>query len=324
MRLSVLVLMVLLVASCETTPEKKDVKKDVSTTYDPAEAKQLLTQNCYVCHSPTAPEGSGRIAPPMVAIKAHYLTDDMSKEEFVNSILHFVNNPTEANSKMRGAVRKFGVMPNQKYPEETLRKISEYMYDYQIEEPTWFKDHYQEKGFGKYHQRGRRLPDAGKPMSYKEEGLSYALGTKKVLGKNLMGKIQSEGVEAALTFCNVKAMPLTDSMATKYNATIKRVSDKNRNTENKANTKEVAYITQFKEVLKSGAEAQPIIDEEGDVVHFYYPIVTNSMCLKCHGTPRDIAPKIQRKLAELYPDDKAVGYSENEVRGIWSITFDKN
>jgi hypothetical protein len=26
---------------------------------------------------------------------------------------------------------------------------------------------------------------------------------------------------------------------------------------------------------------------------------------------------------KLYPKDLAIGYNENEVRGIWSITFDK-
>ncbi len=28
-------------------------------------------------------------------------------------------------------------------------------------------------------------------------------------------------------------------------------------------------------------------------------------------------------LDKLYPKDKARGYSENEIRGIWSITFKK-
>jgi hypothetical protein len=56
-------------------------------------------------------------------------------------------------------------------------------------------------------------------------------------------------------------------------------------------------------------------------VHFYYPIVTNSMCLSCHGTEKDIAPEVAKRIIKFYPMDKATGYAENQVRGIWSITF---
>lgn len=47
------------------------------------------------------------------------------------------------------------------------------------------------------------------------------------------------------------------------------------------------------------------------------------MCLQCHGTPENINPEVRVKTLKLYPKDLAVGYSENQVRGIWSITFDK-
>ena len=45
------------------------------------------------------------------------------------------------------------------------------------------------------------------------------------------------------------------------------------------------------------------------------------MCLKCHG--KDIEPNVSALILKLYPNDLAVGYDENEVRGIWSIAFDK-
>nr|WP_321540500.1 DUF6132 family protein [Flavobacterium piscinae] len=58
-----------------------------------------------------------------------------------------------------------------------------------------------------------------------------------------------------------------------------------------------------------------------DKVQFYYPIETNTMCLQCHG--KQIKPEVQRQILKLYPNDLAFGYGENEVRGIWSITFEK-
>ncbi len=137
-----------------------------------------------------------------------------------------------------------------------------------------------------------------------------------------MSKIQKEGTLAALNFCNIKAYSLTDSMSVVNNAVIKRVSDKPRNYNNKANAKENEYISIFKNDIESNKESEPIVVETKEKVSFYYPIKTNSMCLQCHGKPTsDIEIKTLKHINELYPNDLATGYSENQVRGIWSITF---
>lgn len=286
--------------------------------------KDLMQNNCYVCHNPSAPEDGPRVAPPMVAIKAHYIDENTSKEEFTRAMIDFLNEPTEEKAKLKGAVRRFGLMPYQKYSENTITQIAEYMYDYEIAEPDWFREHFEKNDGRPYRQRGKRMAEGGKiTQSHAEIGLEYALATKQLLGKNLMGAIQSEGTLHALEFCNIQAMPLTDSMSTKYNATIKRVSDRNRNPGNKASAEEIAYILKFSDQLAEGTEPEPITVTMGSKIHFYYPIITNTMCLKCHGNPTDMEPEVVEKIALLYPDDKATGYKENQVRGIWSITFEE-
>jgi len=158
--------------------------------------------------------------------------------------------------------------------------------------------------------------------SYAQIGLDMAFSTKKQLGKNLMGTMKKKGAIEALKFCNVKAIPLTDSMATVHKATIKRVSDKTRNPNNKANQTELKNIETFKKVLANGEEISPILETVNDSIYFYYPIVTNGMCLKCHGNPTGgIDAKVLSAINKLYPTDTATGYSKNEVRGIWSIHF---
>jgi nitrate reductase cytochrome c-type subunit len=112
-------------------------------------------------------------------------------------------------------------------------------------------------------------------------------------------------------------------MATKHNATIKRVSDKNRNPKNKANVEELKYIEHFKKQIKTKQEPKPVVLEKGKDVKFYYPITTNTMCLQCHGKTENIQSEVRDKIKKLYPKDLAVDYGENEVRGIWSITFNK-
>ena len=285
--------------------------------------KKLMETHCYLCHSPNAEENEGRIAPPMIAVKSRYLMDYDSKEDFVKAILSFVENPTEENAKMYGAVRNFEVMPKQVFPDHAVAQIADFMFDYQIEEPEWFAAHWQGHGHENWEQPGKKVVVIEPPKSYEEIGLEYALATKKLLGENLMQTIQKQGTLEALAFCNIQAMPLTDSMSTKYNASIKRVSDKNRNPNNKANAEELVYIEQFKKVLAAKEEPKPVIVDKGEKVQFYYPIPTNTMCLQCHGKPKDIKPEVRAKTLKLYPKDIAIGYGENEVRGIWSITFDK-
>ncbi|MFD2890943.1 DUF3365 domain-containing protein [Flavobacterium chuncheonense] len=296
-----------------------------SISYKPDEAKVLMEKHCYLCHSPNANEIDGRIAPPMVAIKAHYIDrEGYTKEEFINAVSVFVESPTAEQALMHGAVAKFGVMPNQVFPDSVVIKIAAFMYDYKIEEPTWFKNHWESKGSNNWQQSGEDFMPEISNKSFADIGLEYALETKKVLGKNLMGAIQKEGTEKALAFCNLQAILLTDSMSLHFNANIKRVSDKNRNPNNKANHEELGYIEQFKKELVAKREPVPVVVETDDQVYFYYPIATNTMCLQCHGNPVNIEPKVLQKIKALYPNDLAIGYNENEVRGIWSIRFNKN
>lgn len=321
------------VFSCNNAKKSEYVsveKKEIAQAHP---GKKLMETNCYTCHSPSASEAD-RIGPPMIAIKKHYISSNTSKEEFINDMQAWIQNPNAEDAKMFGAVKRFGVMPKQSFPEETIKEIADYMYDNDIEQPEWFEEHFNgEKGMGKGQgqgngkQNGKQKQQAQsdfETLPYAERGLKYALSTKAVLGKNLMGAIQKNGTLEALSFCNEKAYPLTDSMSVVHNAMIKRVTDKPRNPKNQANAEELAYIETFKQVVAKGEEPSPIVKELDTKVQVFYPITTNTMCLQCHGEPNEtIEPATRKKLTLLYPKDKAIGYDVDEVRGIWSIIFDK-
>ena len=139
--------------------------------------------------------------------------------------------------------------------------------------------------------------------------------TKKNLVTNLTQKISEKGPENALEFCNVNAIPLTKQLEDQHNVMIKRVSDKNRNPDNAANETERKYIYFFKEQLALKQKLEAKFDNGV----FYAPITTNSMCLQCHGSEKDIKPATLAKIKSLYPNDKAIGYQENEMRGLMVI-----
>lgn len=324
MRAIILLIIVSTFISCQNSKKevytaKKDLDYDSLLTRNEHPGKKLLEQNCYVCHNPTTNE-ENRIAPPMIAIKKHYISSSTTKVEFKKSLQEWIKNPNEKDAKMFGAVRRFGVMPKTPFPEETISQIADYMFDHDIEQPIWFEDHYnKERGKGKGKRMGMQ-----KRLTYEERGLKYALATKAELGKKLMNTIHQNGTLEALEFCNEKAYPLTDSMSILYNANIRRVSDKPRNEKNNASAEELKYINSFKTTIVNKEEPQPIVVEKGNLVNFYYPITTNALCLQCHGKPKqEIQPKTLQTIRVFYPEDKAIGYGINEVRGIWSITFKK-
>lgn len=345
---SLLLMVLLVLASCKdskkqeyTTTGKTDSKETITSEEHPG--KKIMETECYICHDATTPEES-RIAPPMIAIKTRYTIASTSKEEFVAQIWDFVREPTEEKAVMYGALNKFGVMPYQAFPEEKIKLIAEYMYDNEIAEPEWFEEHYrkehgqgqgqghgmgrgkgQGKGQGKGMGKQQRMGQNKTRVNYSSIGLKYALSTKAQLGKNLMKAVKDEGTVAAVEFCEIEAMKLTDSMSVMHNAIIKRVSDKPRNPMNVANSKELEHISAFKTMVNSSASIEPILEEINGEINFYYPITTNTMCLQCHGIPNEqVTSSTLETLKNLYPKDKAIGYDVGQVRGIWSINFAKN
>lgn len=313
---------VLILSSCKNKNEHYEAQENAfnPVTVSPEAGhpgKKLMETHCYVCHAPDKPGQQGRIAPPMAMVQSHYIDESTTKEAFKKDFMAFLENPSEDIAKMPGAVRNFGVMPYQKFPEEALEQIADYLYtNNPLKESRSGK-----RGQGKRIRLGVGQNDTDKnTLQQKAEiGLEYALETKQLLGQNLMGAIQKEGTLQALEFCATEAIPLTQQMEEKHRVSIKRVSDKNRNPNNAANSEERYYISYFQEQLDTGEDPQPITLPQGDKTRFYYPIVTNSMCLQCHGKPEKIDPKVLKKIKMFYPDDLATGYEENDVRGIWSI-----
>lgn len=321
-------LILLFFTNCKNTPkteyiaaERTKVTQEIAFLQEHP-GKKLMETQCYICHNPKTAQSS-MIAPPMIAIKKRYTAFNATKEEFAKSMVNWFKNPNEKNSKMPGAIIKFGVMPNLSYPIETIEEIADYMYDNAIDEPEWFQEHFRQ-GNGMGPGMGMKNT-ASSEIDYADIGLKYALSTKAQLGEKLMRTIKEKGTIGAIEFCNVKAIALTDSMSVTHNAIIKRVSDKPRNLNNIANATELAHINTFKKLVSEEKEINPIVENVKNKIHFYYPIKTNSICLQCHGNSlKNIEVATLATLKILYPADKAIDYNVNEVRGIWSISFDKN
>jgi cytochrome c2 len=127
--------------SCSNQSKKNQMTENLE---HPLDGKTLLQDKCLVCHG-NGTSHDDIIAPPMKGVKNHYLTEGMTEREFVEDIKNWINNPTEENSKMPGAINKFGVMPKQEFNPDEVEAIATYVFNNEMTKPTWFDQHMNEK-----------------------------------------------------------------------------------------------------------------------------------------------------------------------------------
>lgn len=137
-----------------------------------------------------------------------------------------------------------------------------------------------------------------------------------VLLQNVSDAIQKGGVEFAIEFCNLEAVPLTDSISKKFDVKIQRLTDKNRNPENSITSEFDAVAWQK---IKS-KQSDFIAQKKSGEIYYYKPIMMGMpTCIQCHGTRNDISKKTLELIDLKYPEDQAVDYEMGDLRGMWKI-----
>jgi len=163
--------------------------------------------------------------------------------------------------------------------------------------------------------KGKILSETEKEMLM-YRGDSITIEMQGVLLEQVSAAMKKGGADYAVDFCNVQAMPLTDSMSAQMNVAIQRLSDKNRNPDNalKTSADSLAWT-------KIAAAKTAFIEQDNNGAVYYYKPIMAAMpaCLKCHGGQDDIAESTQKIIALKYPKDKATGYATGDLRGMWKI-----
>lgn len=150
----------------------------------------------------------------------------------------------------------------------------------------------------------------------KNQADSIATVSQMILLQNVAGAIQKGGIDYAVEFCNIQAIPLTGSIAEDLNVYIQRLSDKNRNPANAIKTQ--ADSLAWKKIKSKKVDF--IEQHNNGEVYYYKPIlIAMPTCVKCHGGKSDIAESTQNSIAQKYPGDKAVNYKLGDLRGMWKI-----
>jgi hypothetical protein len=159
----------------------------------------------------------------------------------------------------------------------------------------------------------------------KEKSRAVAVGFQDKLRRQLMDALQAGGPTAAIEACKQIAPAAAQQAGEAAGATVKRTSLKIRNQKSAPDAWERATLEQFAARKEAGEplatmEAGAWVDgPNGRAYRYMKAIPTGEMCTQCHG--RTIAPGVQAKLSDLYPQDHATGFLPGDLRGAVSITW---
>lgn len=161
---------------------------------------------------------------------------------------------------------------------------------------------------------------------YDESGKQIAQIAQAELFKNLNKAIDEGGTVHAIQFCNQRISSIMDSLSEVHHATISRISLKTRNPKNSPDTELEEEVLNFYNELKGRQQflSDTLYESDHRAVYFKPIVITNQLCLQCHGPARQIDTTTFQKISELYPEDRATGYDLGDFRGAWKVEFEKH
>jgi hypothetical protein len=140
----------------------------------------------------------------------------------------------------------------------------------------------------------------------------------------LLAALQEGGPVNAVSVCSRKAPDIAGRISKDKGWEVGRTSLRIRNPENAPDGWQQKTLETFEERRKSGEdlatmEHSEVVTAQGKSIFRYMKAIpVGELCLTCHG--KDLAPDLTAKLRELYPEDRATGFSLGEIRGAFTIT----
>jgi hypothetical protein len=144
----------------------------------------------------------------------------------------------------------------------------------------------------------------------------------------LKNALQSGGPKAAISVCSSIAPAIAFEASQKTGWDVGRTSLKLRNPNNGPDAWEEKVLREFETQRAAGKPVETMevaawVERDGKSEFRYMKAIgVQQTCLACHG--RDIVPDVKKALAELYPDDKAIGYALGDIRGAFRIMQPSN
>ena len=134
--------------------------------------------------------------------------------------------------------------------------------------------------------------------------------------KNALMAGMKEGPATAIEVCSDDAPGIAAKLSVD-GVLMGRSSHKLRNPDNAAPD----WLAPIIDAYASGDdELAPVVVDLDDGRHGYAePIRVQPLCLTCHG--KTVHADVAERIAALYPDDEATGFSEGDFRGVFWVSF---
>jgi hypothetical protein len=137
---------------------------------------------------------------------------------------------------------------------------------------------------------------------------------QSTLSARLQEAMAAGGPTAAVTVCRDEAQALTAAVGEKHRLLIGRTSDRVRNPANVPKPWAAAQVA-ASAGLKLAEATPKVIDLADGGIGVLRPIGVAPLCVACHGPRESVRAVIGPVLADVYPDDRAVGYAPGDLRG---------
>ncbi|MEW5789162.1 MAG: DUF3365 domain-containing protein [Pseudomonadota bacterium] len=168
-------------------------------------------------------------------------------------------------------------------------------------------------------------PSSEKVAALNDEARQTAAGLVQTLGGELKGAMTAGGPANAIGVCKEKAPQIAKAAMEKTGFQIRRVSPNNRNPKAVPDAWESQALADLDKRLAAGEKPETldmhaVVDTpDGKVFRYAKALVTQPVCVNCHGPADKLSPEVKDKLAAEYPHDKAVGYAPGMIRGVLSM-----
>jgi hypothetical protein len=137
------------------------------------------------------------------------------------------------------------------------------------------------------------------------------------LKQALSAAMQEGGAVNALGVCKVEAPQIASQVGAATGLRVSRVALRHRNPHN-APTPAQRDVLQYFDAHADAGDTVIVVDARSTYLR---PIrVGVDLCLRCHGAADQLDEGVSAKLAELYPQDSATGFSMGDLRGAFVVT----
>ena len=138
----------------------------------------------------------------------------------------------------------------------------------------------------------------------------------------LQDEIKKSGPEGAIPVCKDMAPKMAGEISQQTGWKIKRVSLKARNDARAIpDAWEKAALEDFDKRAAAGESPAKLETGEkiGNEYRFVKALPVQALCLSCHGPVDQLSPAIKAAIGQNYPNDRATGYAEGQIRGVISV-----